>query len=175
MSAYAVEVALRVLDASSPREVAALEAVLMAAPGYTELCQGRAPAAGDARDLLEALPPHCPASAKRVYGIYLGDTLIGCADVVRGWPDASRCHIGLLLLAEPFQGLGHGRSALGAIEAAAAAWPEVQRLRIGVVETNAPALAFWPRCGFRPTGVRRAVPGLRGDVIVMEKPLREVH
>jgi hypothetical protein len=46
-----------------------------------------------------------------------------------------------------------------------------RRIRIGIVETNVPAFAFWHALGFRETGERRAIEGFRGDVVLLEKAL----
>jgi RimJ/RimL family protein N-acetyltransferase len=79
--------------------------------------------------------------------------------------------IGLMLLAEDWQRRGLGGAFAALLEQRIAAWPEVSRLRIGVVSSNAGALAFWRKQGYRETGEVKANPEFVADVIVLEKPL----
>jgi ribosomal protein S18 acetylase RimI-like enzyme len=81
--------------------------------------------------------------------------------------------IGLLLLAEPWQHRGLGRAFAALIEQAIGAWPEIDRLRLGVAVSNTAALIFWRKLGYRETGeVKPPQPGMVADVHVFEKPLR---
>jgi len=50
-------------------------------------------------------------------------------------------------------------------------WPEIERLRIGVVAVNEGALAFWRKLGYRETGEIKANPEFVREVVVLEKPL----
>jgi RimJ/RimL family protein N-acetyltransferase len=98
--------------------------------------------------------------------------MIGCADVLRGYPDRPRAVIGLLLLTEQWQRQGLGRAFARLVEQAIAAWPEIERLRIGVISTNPGALEFWHKLGYVKTGeVRSGAPDFRGDIIALEKPV----
>ena len=87
-------------------------------------------------------------------------------------PPRETAVIGLLLLAEPWQRRGIGRAFATLVEQAIAAWPEILRLRLGVVESNPGALAFWRKLAYRETGeVKPAGPDFLRQVIVLEKPL----
>src|SRR5207249_4857835 len=78
----------------------------------------------------------------------------------------------LLLLAEPWQRCGLGRAFAALLEQAIAAWPEIARLRIGIVASNAGALAFWREQGYTETGeVKPGKPDFTADVIVLEKAI----
>lgn len=107
-----------------------------------------------------------------MYGFYAGEAMIGCADLIRGYPTREKAVIGLLLLAEPWQRQGLGRAFALLIEQRIAAWSEVTTLRLGVVKTNAGALAFWGKLGYRETGEVKSTSEFVADVIVLEKPLR---
>jgi RimJ/RimL family protein N-acetyltransferase len=97
--------------------------------------------------------------------------MIGCADVIRGYPTPDKAVIGLLLLAEPWQGHGFGRAFAALVEQAIAGWDAITRLRIGVALANSRALRFWQRLGYVETGeVKPADPG-GFPVAVLEKPL----
>ena len=162
---------LRLL-AGEPLEMAALQRVLEAAPAYFQRVTGGPPGPAEAQSTFTALPPEKTYDDKRVWGLYRGETMIGCADVIRGYPVREKAVIGLLLLAEARQRRGVGRAFAALIEQAIAAWPEILRLRLGVVASNPGALAFWRTLGYRETGeVKRAAPGFAREVIVLEKPI----
>jgi GNAT superfamily N-acetyltransferase len=132
-------------------EMLALQRVLEGAPQYAERVTGAPPGAADAQSTYSVLPEGKRYEDKFVFGIYCGGEMIGCADVIRGWPRADTTHIGLLLFAEPYQRRGHGRAAYHAIEKQIRAWG-AKRVRIGVVRTNEDVLPFWKKLGFSPTG-----------------------
>ena len=153
-------------------DIAALQAVLEAAPRYYHVVTGGPPRPAEARNTFTALPPGRSYDDKRVYGLYAGDAMIGVADVVRGWNAPHKAIIGLLLLAEDWQRRGIGSAFEALVEQAIGAWPEIATVRIAVVASNRGALAFWHRLGFRETGeVRAAAPPLVADIVALEKPL----
>jgi GNAT superfamily N-acetyltransferase len=165
---------LRVLR-GEPDEMAELQRVLEAAPGYAERVTGAPPGRADAQSLYAALPPNKGYEDKFVFGIDVEGTMIGCADLIRGHPDAHTAHLGLLLLAEPFQKKGFGSAAYRAIEDCVRHWgPAWKRVRIGVVGTNEEVSSFWEKLGFVRTG--EAKPYRCGNVvsktIVLVKALR---
>jgi RimJ/RimL family protein N-acetyltransferase len=87
-------------------------------------------------------PPEVGYADKLVWGITLEDVMVGCADVIRGWPSNETAYIGLLLLTESHHGTGLVRRAYEAIEAQARQWPQVRTLRLAVVATNAQNVAL---------------------------------
>ena len=153
--------------------MAALQAVLEAAPRYYDAVTGLPPGPAEAQSLITDLPPGKSYDDKLVFALYAGAAMIGCADVIRGWNAPHKAIIGLLLLAESRQGRGLGRAfALLVERAIAARWPEIDTLRLGVVASNDGALPFWRALGFVETGeVKTGPPQWRADVIVLEKPL----
>jgi RimJ/RimL family protein N-acetyltransferase len=160
------------LITGTPAEMAALQAVLEAAPRYFECVTGLPPGGAEAQSTVTALPEGKSYDDKFVWGLYEDGAMIGCADVVRGWNTREKAIIGLLLLAEPWQRRGLGRAFATLLEQTIAAWPEITTLRLGVVATNHDALAFWRRLGFRATGeVKPASPPFVADTVVLEKPL----
>lgn len=152
--------------------MAALQRVLEDAPRYVERVTGAPPGSADAQSTYTVLPEGKGYDDKFVYGIYEGDEMIGCADVIRGWQRPDTAHIGLLLIAEPYQRRGHGRAAYQAIEREIAGWG-AKRVRIGVVGTNEDVLPFWRKLGFTPTGeVKPYRYGpVESHVTILEKPL----
>jgi GNAT superfamily N-acetyltransferase len=162
---------LRLLT-GQPAEMAALQRVLEAAPNYFRIIAGAPPGLAAAQSTFSALPPDKDYEDKFVWGLYEGEAMIGCADVIRGYPSPERAVIGLLLLVEARQRRGLGRAFAMLIEQAISDWPAIERLRVGVVASNAGALAFWRELGYHETGeVKAAGPEFVAEVVVLEKPL----
>lgn len=149
----------------------ALQSVLAAAPAYFETVTGTPPGNAAAQSTFTALPPGKEYDDKRVWGLYAGARMIGCADVIRGYPVREKAVIGLLLLAERWQRRGFGRAFALLLENVVSGWPEIATLRIGVVDRNAGALAFWRKLGYAETGETKRDPAFAGAVIVLEKSL----
>jgi GNAT superfamily N-acetyltransferase len=165
---------LRRLDLGQAASFAALRSVVMGAPHYARAYDGRAPGDDDVKELIASLPPGCAASQKELLVIdgHLGGAPIGCLSLVRGWPAADTVHIGLLLLVESCQGLGHGRAAWAAFEARARGWPEVRRARIAVLGIDRRAQRFWRHQGFVPTGEALRSWRLGVQLLILSKRLQ---
>jgi RimJ/RimL family protein N-acetyltransferase len=170
-----VMLTLRLLT-GAPAEMDALQRVFEAAPGYFHAVTGLPPGEAEAQSEFTALPPGRSYDDKFVWGLYRGDEMIGCADVLRGYPDPSRAVIGLLLITERWQRQGLGRAFATLVEQNIAAWPQIERFRLGVIASNPGALAFWHRMGYVETGeVKPTAPPFRAEIIVLEKPLMRRH
>ena len=162
---------LRLLT-GAPAEMAALQCVLEAAPAYFHSVNGAPPGGAEAQSTFTALPEGKSYRDKFVWGFYSGEAMMGCVDVIRGYPSRERAVIGLLLLAEDWQRRGLGRGFAALLEQRLASWPEIERLRIGVVASNEGALVFWRRLGFSETGeVKPPHSGFVREVVVLEKPV----
>jgi GNAT superfamily N-acetyltransferase len=156
-----------------PNTVAAVQSLHERCADYVLRIAGEAPGPDTGRQFFAMLPPGKTRTDKHTFGIFEGQALIGCIDLVRGWPDASTAVIGLLLLEPAARGRGIGRLAFDTIEDQARAWPEVRQLRAVVIDTNALARPFWEHMGFRANGQTR--PHQAGTVtstaVVLMKPL----
>ncbi|HTS21936.1 MAG TPA: GNAT family N-acetyltransferase [Casimicrobiaceae bacterium] len=162
---------LRLLT-GAPAEMAALQCVLEAAPAYFQTVSGTLPGSAEAQSTFTSLPPGKTYADKFVWGLYSGDAMIGCADVIRGYPVPESAVIGLLLLAQDRQRRGLGRAFAALVESRIASWPEILRFRLGVVASNGGALVFWRKLGYRETGeIRPTHSGFLREVIVLEKPV----
>ena len=111
---------------------------------------------------------------KFVFGIFLGNEMAGCADLIRGYPGPTTALLGLLLIAEPFQRRGIGRAAYAGLEDRIREWGSCDRVRIGVIQTNAGVMPFWQQLGFERTGQSRPYRygSVTSECIYLEKPLR---
>lgn len=156
-----------------PEDVAAMQKLLEAAPGFAACTTGQAvdPEAGLAA--LTALPPDKTAADKYVWGITQSDTMIGCIDLIRAYPTPDRAYLGLLLFTEKHQGKGFGSQALKYITQQAANWG-CTHLRLGVVSTNLTGLAFWQHHEFVPL-YQKPQAGYLGEIIVCERPIGECY
>ena len=155
--------------AGTPEDIAAMQVVFAAAPGYFMAVQNAPAGPDEGADLFTGLPPGRSHADKLVFGLYAGDLAIGCADVVRGWNAPNKAIIGLLLLVEAWQGRGLGRDFASRIEQAIGRWPEVEIIRLGVVAANVRALAFWRTQGYCETGERTRNPAFAAEIVVFEK------
>ena len=163
----------------SAEHAAPLQAVYDAAPAYwllfglDSLPPGQAAldlaaaAADPARTLLGILQrvnPDDPAA---------GQTMVGALDLRRHFPDEERATLGLLIIAEPFQRQGIGRTAWALLESWLAQQPGLTTARLSVEQFNIPALRFFTALGFTLTGeaTRRKVNDTFVRYLDMEKPL----
>ncbi|MEV6287130.1 GNAT family N-acetyltransferase [Kribbella sp. NPDC051770] len=135
-------------------DVDALQALIESDAGYTERITGYPPGAADAQSLLMMRPEGLAEDAKVVLGAFDGDELVAVVDLLRGYPEPSYAFIGLLEVRGDRQGRGVGGATYGLGEQyVAEEWPEVRRLRLAVVDTNAEVAApFWISQGFESTG-----------------------
>ncbi|MGA7870232.1 MAG: GNAT family N-acetyltransferase [Candidatus Binatus sp.] len=119
------------------------------------------------------LPPGREPEHDYLFGIYLRDEMIGCADLLRGYPDEKTAYLGLVLLSERYQKRGLGVRACMALEKIALSWPEISAVRGSVPVTNDIVVNLWKRMGATDTGIRR--PYTAGEVqceaIIFEKKL----
>ncbi len=154
-------------------EMTELQRVLEGAPDYARRVTGLPPGPDDARSTRSMLPPGKGDEDKFVYGVFLGGAMVGCADVVRGWPDAGTAMIGLLLVDEAHQGQGIGGRALSALEREIGGWAGCRRIRIAVVLTNAEVIPFWERMGFAATGERKPYRhgSVESEAVILEKAI----
>jgi ribosomal protein S18 acetylase RimI-like enzyme len=172
---WLLAVTLRVLQ-GEVGDMAQLQRVIEAAPDYVQRVTGLPPGPADSQSTYTMLPEGKGYDDKFVYGIYRGDEMVGCVDLIRGWPDACTAHLGLLLVAEPFQRQGIGAAALRLVEEEVLRWGTCTTIRLGVVATNAQALPFWQRQGFVETGEVKPYRygSVESEVVVLAKRLDAV-
>lgn len=151
-----------------------LQSVLEDAPRYSLNVSGKTQTPNAAEEVFSSVPDSFPAKGKFVFGIEQNNTLIGCIDVLRGFPKSETAMLGLLLLRESYQGKGFGRQAYLQLEDILHDWPEINTVRICVVESNIRVLGFWKKLGFFDTGIRRPYNKgiISSQVIILEKMLQ---
>jgi GNAT superfamily N-acetyltransferase len=142
------------LRAIESGEITVLQELIEADPGYTERVTGHPPGASDALSLLLARPEGLGLDDKVVLGAWSGAHLVGVVDLLRGHPDESRAFLGLLQVRWELQRDGIWRRLSELTESwVRDSWPEIERLRVAVVDTNAVVAApFWAAMAFVPTG-----------------------
>lgn len=156
-------VALRASGADAAR----IQSCLQGASGYFILSEGHPPGPDTAGQLLvEAeIDAH-----RRVYSLVLRrdkparEPVIGILDLHLDYPEPGSAQIGLLLFREAYQGLGHGRETMVAIEEALGG-VGYRAMRLSVVDGNLDAKLFWQRIGFSEQC------HLASGVTIYEKPI----
>ncbi len=139
---------LRLLT-GQPCEMAALQRLLDNAPAYAEHLNGHPSEAADAQSLFSTVPPGVTYDNKYLYGFMIdGPAMVGCVDIIRGWPAPGTVLIALLLLDEAHQDRGFGETAYHAVEEKVRRWPEIDTIRVRAVRSNDAALPFWLQMGF---------------------------
>lgn len=131
----------------TPEDGPQAQALCERAADYLEMIMGLPPGPAEAQSLYLAVPPGKDGSDKALLGIFDGETLIGAVDAVRDYPEPGEWWLGLLLLDPEHRGQGIGAATLRAFSE----WTAMmgaRGVRLGVVEQNARALAFWRRHGF---------------------------
>jgi ribosomal protein S18 acetylase RimI-like enzyme len=99
-----------------------------------------------------------------------GSKVIGVCDWITGYPDEHDVYLGLLMIVDQHQGIGHQVMAQLFEQ-----WRQERytTVELGVVTTNAKAMAFWPQLGFKE--IRKSPfqfqNGHVAEVIVMERSL----
>lgn len=161
---------IRRVSSTTDEDMRPLQSVLEGAPSYSLLVEGRPPSPQAACEMMASLPPGKTHADKFVLLVCEEGGAIGCADVIRGYPDDHVAFIGLLLFVETAQGKSCGPRALREVESLGASWG-CTLMRIAVIEHNVRALAFWQREGFVEI-MRKPAPGFAGQAIVMERALR---
>jgi RimJ/RimL family protein N-acetyltransferase len=150
-----------------------LQQVFEATSDYLYRITGLAPTGAEAQSTISFLPDGKSYNDKFIYGIFVAEQMVGCADVIRGFPVGSTATIGLLLIAEVHQGKGYGALAYSLLEERIQSWEGISRIRIGVVRRNAKVLPFWKKLGFIETG--QVVPfrhdNLTSETVILEKGL----
>jgi len=154
-------------------EIRELQRVLELTPTYAQRVTGYPPGHADAQSTAIALPENKTYDDKFLYGIYLGEEMVGCADIIRAYPESDTALVGLFLISEAKQGQGIGKVAYQSLEATIRTWQEIKRLRLGVVRTNEIVLPFWKKMGFCLTGEVKPYQydKLQSETLILEKYL----
>ncbi|MGP9528768.1 GNAT family N-acetyltransferase [Glutamicibacter sp. AOP5-A2-18] len=141
----------------------ALQRIMESNPEYSRRVTGTGPTPGAAGDVLSALPPGVQNLRKVDLGLWDGQELVAFADVILGWPAESVAHIGLLMTDGTRQGEGLGRMMHDAVIDLVGRTPNIQSLRLSIVDTNADLEEpFWAKLDYEPTG--ESVPYVSGSV-----------
>ena len=134
-------------------ELEQLQLVMESAPAYTLRITGARAQAKEAESTLSALPPEKTIEDKFVFGIYSAQNkLIGCIDLIRGYPNEHTAFLGLLMLSEKVQAQGIGGYAYTLAEKEVKLWGTCRIVRLAGVRANDLVLPFWKKLGFRETG-----------------------
>jgi len=159
----------RIFRANSDEDAATLFGLFCQAPEYSLLVEGKLPSIEDAKDELSALPPGKQLHDKCYGGYWANNTLVGCMDLIRAYPEPDIAYLGLLLFGNSHQGRGYGLVALSHISNLAQTWG-CTKLRLAVIDKNIRGLRFWQREGFVEL-YRKSTSEFTGDAIVLQRAL----
>lgn len=150
-------------------ELEALNEVLEKLEGATKAILGHP----EAHSLFAMLPPGREPCHKYLYGVYAEKTLIGCLDVIRGFPDPTCAYVGLFVLASQNRRQGTGSEIWRLAEELISSWDEIKKWRLGVALQNDGAERFWTKRGFVPTGEKSVSRDSGYDIecALFEKPV----
>jgi RimJ/RimL family protein N-acetyltransferase len=162
---------VRLPSERTEEQMIALQGLFAAAPDYCMRVIGHIPRVDEMRR--PALPRGKTSKDDYFFGIYLASQMIGCADLLRGYPDEKTAFLGLLLITEPYQNRGLGVGACIELEKLALTWPEISVIRGSVVQSNDIVVSFWERMGAVDTGLRRpyTIGNVASESIILEKKL----
>jgi GNAT superfamily N-acetyltransferase len=160
------------LLSDTPGNRTRVQRVFEGAPTYSRLTEGKLPSPDAGDEAFSSLAPGGTIEQKSVWMIREGERDVGVIDLYRGWNAPHKMMIGLLLLVEPAQGRGLGRSAYAALrETLIAEKSPYTTLRIGVIETNVNAFPFWRKLGYVETGEVKTSAEFIAPIVILERPL----
>jgi len=140
----------RLLGAEDAMQV---QRLLESNPDYTQRVEGDMPTASAAMEVLTTLPPQTSLNQKKDLGLFLDGDLLALADLIVGWPQATIAHVGLLMTHGKRHRQGLGRAVHQSVIEFLVQFPEIDTLRISIVDSNADAAQpFWSALGYEPTG-----------------------
>lgn len=155
-------------------DLPALQRFFEANPEYFLAVSGLRPSASEAQEEFDALPPPEMTFDERWLIGYVAPEggLVAFASILGGFLAPHVWHIGLFIVATQLHGTGVARPLYDALEA----WMRsrgAQWIRLGVVEGNARAEAFWYKAGYREVRTREGVTmGIRTNTVrVLAKAL----
>jgi ribosomal protein S18 acetylase RimI-like enzyme len=136
-------------------DVDALQELLESVPSYAERLTGYPPGPSDALSALIAVPPQFEPVNKRGLGMWDEQELVGFADVLIGHPQSDTAYIGLLIVHGGRHREGIGRDLHEAVRVQLRSHVNIERMRLGLVETVASeAMPFVRAMGYTETGER---------------------
>lgn len=151
-------------------DIPALQRLYDGAPDVFHALTG-APAAPDqaVRDFLDALK----SPGRFQFGVLYGDDLIGFADCKLDDEEEGLAHVGMVLLAPPYDDAAILGLVVRVLERWLAEEYSVRRIEVGAPASAPAEIGFWQRQGYEFTGAqyRREVPGRAPRFLVMAKEL----
>ncbi|WP_410211210.1 GNAT family N-acetyltransferase [Aquirhabdus sp.] len=158
---------LRQLSASNPQDIDALFLLFEQASDYFRIIEDRPPKYNDAYLTLTELPPLKGIEDRLCMGFYIDQQLVGCIDLIRGYPETHIAYLGLLFFSKNHQRQGFGKEGVQHAIQISKSWG-CTVLRLAVIETNQLAFSFWQRQGFQEI-YRKFLSQYTGQAIVMER------
>lgn len=135
-------------------------------PLYFEHCPPQPDEVGVLSDLT-TVPPAKSVTDKAFLGFFQGQDLLAVLDLVKNYPEEAVIFIGLFMVDKSYQGRGIAGCLM--TEILEALGKTYKKVRLGFVQTNLQARAFWQKLGFTPTGEVKQTDDY--DIVLAEKSL----
>lgn len=136
---------IRTLSATSDHD--AVFDLFKQAADYVMLEDGHPPNRATVDAFFNDRPPKIAAKNALQLGVFEDDQLLGILGMLFGYPEATDCYIGLLVMSPEARGRGVGAQAL-AHATSLARTRGAQRQLVAVLDQNPKGRAFWEREGF---------------------------
>ena len=155
----------------NPGNIQNVQKVLENAQDYLLKVSGEVAGPNDGEDVFQEMPENFDPNSKHVVGMFLDGKMIGAIDFLIGYPESHIAYLGLLVFAEDHQRKGLGKEAFAKFEEYLSTYSSISIIRLAVLETNKSVMAFWEKCGFRPSGVVKPFTNKKviSQAIIMEK------
>lgn len=155
-------------------EMQKLQKLIDSCDEYYNQITGYPPGLAESETLYSSLPEGKSYEDKLLYGLFDGEQLIACADVIRAYPNAEVAEVGIVLVHPRKRRQGFGRTLLREIESTAAEWPGIKCLRSELPTFLEGSVEFAMALGFAPTGEKRpyTYQHVHGEQIALQKLLK---
>jgi len=161
----------RTLEGESASDMVALQRLLDRADEYFNRITGYPAGLAENQTLYSSLPEGVSYEDKFLFGLFDGNSLLCCADVIRGYPRLNIAEIGTFIVDWQVRRRGYGARTMAEIEERAKTWPGIDRLRCEVPVVLHDGIKFLEAGSFAATGESRAYEYARVkcEQIVLEK------
>lgn len=151
-----------------------LQVLIDSCEEYYNQITGYPPGLGESGTLFSSLPDNKDYDDKFLYGLFDGDQLVACADVIRAYPLPETAEVGIVLVHGRKRRRGYGKYLIQDVEKVVTAWPGIKTLQTELPSFLPGALVFATSLGFIATGSKRAYryQHVTGEQEIFEKNLK---
>jgi GNAT superfamily N-acetyltransferase len=138
--------------AGEREEMNALQKILESAEDYYNALTGYPPGQAESTTFFMGLPDGVDYHQKYVFGIYKNQVMVGCIELLRGYPDPKCVALGSLVIDKKYQKKRLGRLAFRTLLETIQDWADIKELQTDMPLTLSAVFGVFEKLGFRPTG-----------------------